>query len=435
MYKNMLYYLMKRGIIMYIKRNIEEKVISMSKQFPVIMITGPRQVGKSTLLNYISNNEKINATYVTLDNIRNRTLAIEDPELFLETYKPPLIIDEFQYAPNLLSYIKIIVDEARLNEMFYDGEKIQTLYYLTGSQNFLAMEEVTESLAGRISLIDLYGLSNRELTGEKPELFIPEIEKLKKNNISTEYTNVDELFERIFKGSYPEIYKNKNIALENYFESYIKTYIERDIRKLINITDEIKFMKFMTSIAARTGQELNLTEISNDAEISNTTASDWLSILVNTGLVVLIEPYTTNIIKRVVKRPKLYFMDTGLACYLTKYPNAKILEVSAYSGHIFETFVITEIIKSFTNNGLNYKRYLYYYRDNNGREIDLIIDYNNKLYPIEIKKSKNPGKEATKHFCVLDDLNKEKSKGIVLCMANEIFPLDKDNYLVPIRYI
>lgn len=420
---------------MYIKRNIEEKVISMSKQFPVIMITGPRQVGKSTLLNYISNNEKINATYVTLDNIRNRTLAIEDPELFLETYKPPLIIDEFQYAPNLLSYIKIIVDEARLNEMFYDGEKIQTLYYLTGSQNFLTMEEVTESLAGRISLIDLYGLSNRELTGEKTELFIPEIEKLKKNNISTQYTNVDELFERIFKGSYPEIYKNKNIALENYFESYIKTYIERDIRKLINITDEIKFMKFMTSIAARTGQELNLTEISNDAEISNTTASDWLSILVNTGLVVLIEPYTTNIIKRAVKRPKLYFMDTGLACYLTKYPNAKILEVSAYSGHIFETFVITEIIKSFTNNGLNYKRYLYYYRDNNGREIDLIIDYNNKLYPIEIKKSKNPGKEATKHFCVLDDLNKEKSKGIVLCMANEIFPLDKDNYLVPIRYI
>ena len=191
----------------------------------------------------------------------------------------------------------------------------------------------------------------------------------------------------------------------------------------------------MVSIAARTGRELNLTEISNDAEFSNTTTNDWLSILVNTNLMVLIEPYTTNIIKRVVKRPKLYFMDTGLAYYSTKYPNAKILEASAYSGHNFKTFVVTEIIKSFTNNGLNYKRYLYYYRDNNGHEIDLIIDYNNKLYPPEIKKSKNPGKEAIKHFGVLDDLNKEVSNSIVLCMINELFPLDKDNYLVHIKYI
>lgn len=420
---------------MYINRNIEEKVVELSKQFPVLMITGARQVGKSTLLNYINNLKEEKVTYVSLDKIQNRILAVEEPELFLETYKPPVIIDEFQYAPNLLSYVKIKVDEARLDEMFNNGKSVETLYYLTGSQSFLTMEKASETLAGRVGIIDLYGLSNRELNGLESRPFIPEIEALRKEEVTTKYNTVQELYKRIFKGSYPEIYKNEDISLENYFDSYVKTYIERDIRKLINITDEIKFMKFMVSVAARTGQELNITEIANDAEISSTTANDWLSILKNTGLIVLLEPYTQNVIKRVVKRPKLYFMDTGLACYLTKYPNAEVLEASAYSGHIFETFVISEIIKSFTNNGMDAKRYLYYYRDNNGHEIDLIIDYNNKLYPIEIKKSKNPGHDAIKNFYVLNDLKKEIAPCVVLCMADSIFPIDAYNYLVPIKYI
>ena len=420
---------------MYINRNIEEKVVELSKQFPVLMITGARQVGKSTLLNYINNLKEEKVTYVSLDKIQNRILAVEEPELFLETYKPPVIIDEFQYAPDLLSYVKIKVDEARLDEMFNNGKSVETLYYLTGSQSFLTMEKASETLAGRVGIIDLYGLSNRELNGLESRPFIPEIEALRKEEVTTKYNTVQELYKRIFKGSYPEIYKNEDISLENYFDSYVKTYIERDIRKLINITDEIKFMKFMVSVAARTGQELNITEIANDAEISSTTANDWLSILKNTGLIVLLEPYTQNVIKRVVKRPKLYFMDTGLACYLTKYPSAEVLEASAYSGHIFETFVISEIIKSFTNNGMDAKRYLYYYRDNNGHEIDLIIDYNNKLYPIEIKKSKNPGHDAIKNFYVLNDLKKEIAPCVVLCMADSIFPIDAYNYLVPIKYI
>ena len=420
---------------MYINRNVEEKILELSKSFPVLMITGPRQVGKSTLLNYIGNLENQTISYVTLDKIDNRSLAIEDPELFLETYKPPVIIDEFQYAPELLSYIKIKIDEARIKEVFSGGETVKTMYYLTGSQNFLAMKDVSETLAGRVGVIDLYGLSNREITNQKSKLFIPEIEKLREEIVSTNYNDIYKVYERIFRGSFPETYKNINISLENYFESYVKTYIERDIRKLINITDEIKFMKFMVSVAARTGQELNLTEIANDAEISSVTAGEWLSILKNTGLVFLLEPYTTNIIKRVVKRPKIYFMDTGLACYLTKYKDEITLEASAYSGHIFETFVISEIIKSFTNSGMNASRYLYYYRDNNGHEIDLIIDYNNKLYPIEIKKGKNPRGDAIKNFFVLKDINKEVAKGIVLCMCDEIFPIDKDNYKVPIRYI
>lgn len=414
---------------MYINRSIEKEINSLSKQFPTILITGPRQVGKTTLLNYIAGK---NINYVSLDNINDRALAVNDPELFLETYKQPLIIDEIQYAPELLSYIKIKVDQARLNSVF-SGNDILTMYYLTGSQSFLSMKNITESLAGRVGIIDLYGLSTREINNIKDRLFIPEIELLKKEKINKK--SIDEIFSRIFKGSFPELYKNSELLVDKFYEGYVRTYIERDIRDLIHVTDEIKFMKFMTSIAARTGQELNLNEIANDAEISNPTANDWLSILVNTGLVILIEPYMNNIIKRVVKRPKIYFMDTGLACYLTKYPNSEILAVSAYSGHIFETYVVSEIVKSFTNNGLNAKRHLYYYRDNNQKEIDLIIDYNDKLYPIEIKKSKNPDKNYIKNFDVLKDTKKQIGNGIVLCMIDKIYPIDKDNYCVPIEYI
>lgn len=414
---------------MYINRSIEKELVSLSKQFPTIVITGPRQVGKTTLLNHLAN-DKIN--YVSLDNINDRTLAVNDPELFLETYKYPLIIDEFQYAPELLSYIKIKVDQARIKSV-YSNKEVSTMYYLTGSQSFLSMKNITESLAGRIGIIDLYGLSAREIDNKEDRLFIPEIETLKKEKITKK--TIEEIFSMIFKGSFPELYKNPEISVDKFYDSYVRTYIERDIRDLIKITDEIKFMKFMTSVAARTGQELNLNEIAADTEITNPTANDWLSILVNTGLVVLIEPYMTNIIKRVVKRPKIYFMDTGLACYLTRYLNSETLEVSAYSGHIFETYVVSLIVKSFANNGLNFKRYLYYYRDNNKKEIDLIIEYNDKLYPIEIKKSKKPDINYVKNFNVLNDTKKTIGNGIVLCMIDKIYPIDKNNFCVPIEYI
>ena len=414
----------------YINRNIESVIEKMSKGFPVIMVTGPRQVGKTTMLMHI--NKNIN--YVSLDNLNARDLAISDPELFLETYKAPLVIDEFQYAPNLLSYIKMRVDEARLNNVLNSGKEVTTMYYLTGSQSFLSMKNVSESLAGRVGIIEMYGLSTNELNEKPDKVFIPEITELKKKNISSKCDS-KKLFERIFKGSYPELYTNKSITLDEYYESYVKTYIERDIRDLINISDEIKFMKFMTSIAARTGEELNITTVANDAEISVPTAQAWLSILVNTGLVILLEPFSNNVIKRTIKRPKIYFMDTGLACFLAKYPNAEILEASAYAGHIFETYVVSEIIKTFANNGKNFKRYLFYYMDDKKREIDLIIDYNNKLYPIEVKKGKKPNGECTKNFEVLDSLNNEKGKGIVLCMSDEIFPIDRNNYYVPVSYI
>lgn len=379
---------------------------------------------------------KINkdVNYISLDDLNARALALSDPEFFLETYGTPLIIDEFQYAPNLLSYIKIRVDKERFERINESAQNAIALYYLTGSQSFVSMKNISESLAGRVGVVEMNALATAELLGADNESFIPKIDLLKEKKIVRK-NNSQELFKRIFMGSYPELYINNNLTAENFYANYVKTYIERDIRDLINIADEVKFMKFMTSIAARTGEELNITSVANDAEISVPTADKWLSILVNTGLVILLEPFSNNVIKRTIKRPKIYFMDTGLACYLAKYPSAPILEASSYAGHIFETYVISEIVKSYINNGKDYKRYLFYYRDEKKREIDLLIYSENILYPMEIKKGKFPNGESIKNFNVLDKLNIKVAPGVILCMIDNIFPIDRSNYYVPIDYI
>ena len=418
----------------YIKRSVENKLEQLSKSFPVIMITGSRQVGKTTLLNNLQKQSKSEINYVSLDNLSVRALAKEEPELFLERYKAPLIIDEFQYAPDLLSYIKIIVDEKKQEHL--ENEKVQSmgLYYLTGSQVFHTMKSVSESLAGRVGILELYPLSNREIENKNEDFFLPIYENLE-NKEKTKRLDVDKVYEKILKGSYPELYSNPNIEPRDFFESYIKTYIERDIRELINVKDETKFLKFIESVAVRTGQELNINDISNSIEINNMTAQNWLSILVSTGLVYLLQPYSNNNISRIVKRPKLYFMDTGLACYLAGYMDSITLEKSAFNGAIFETYVITEIIKSFANAGLDSRKYLYYYRDNNGKEIDLLIIYNNTVYPLEIKKSFNPGKQAIKNFDVVNNFGLEIGNGGVICLAKDLFPLDKNNNLIPIELL
>lgn len=419
----------------YIKRTMEKTVEKMKKSFPVIMITGPRQVGKTTLLSIMADknkNEKIN--FISLDDLNARALAIEDPELFLRTYEMPLIIDEFQYAPNLLSYIKMIVDKKRLENLKDNNVKCNGLFYLTGSQAFETMENVTESLAGRIAILDMNGLTNREIENMEDEVFLPDLEVLK-NKKKTEILSTIQVFDKIIKGSYPEIYKNKEIDRNEYFETYIRTYIERDIRQLINVQDEIKFLKFISNVAVRTGQELNLSDICNGVGITNVTAEKWLSILKNTGIIYLLQPYSNNNVARIVKKPKVYFMDTGLACYLAGYMDSITLEKSAYNGAIFETYVISEIIKSYINNGFDAKKYLYYYRDNNGKEIDLLIIKNNIVYPIEIKKSANPGKEAIKNFSVINKFGLEVGNGGVICMKSEIFPIDKENNYIPIELI
>lgn len=417
----------------YINRTLEKIVKKTIGNFPVIAITGPRQVGKTTLLEYLSQNmyEKVN--YVSLDDLLLRSQANEDPELFLRTHETPLIIDEFQYAPKLLNYIKIKVDEMRKNTLFKNQDS-KTLYFLTGSQVFSAMKNITESLAGRIAILDLYGLSSRELNGLEEKIFIPDISLLKEKK-KTKKVSTLELFEKIINGSYPELNSNSSLNREVFYQSYIKTYIERDVRDLIKVKDETKFIKFLSSVAARTGYEYNASLIANDIEIDSKTVDEWMSILVNTHLVFLLNSYSNNTVQRVIKRPKIIFMDTGLACFLAGFLTPETLEKSSYSGQIFENYIISEIIKSYTNNGYDAHRHLYYYRDKEKREIDLLIGYNNVIYPVEIKKSANPGREAFKNFEVVKKFNLQVGTGVVLCMINEILALEEDRYFVPIEYI
>ena len=418
----------------YINRTIETKLDEMYGNFPSILITGARQSGKSTVLQYIANMKKENINEVSLDDLNERAMAIEDPETFLRLHGVPLIIDEFQYAPNLLSYIKIKIDEARKNEMFGDGTKVGTLYFLTGSQVFETMENITESLAGRVGIIDLYPLSTREIYGLKEDIFIPNIDLIK-NKQPLKYEYLDNVFERIFRGSYPELYKNTEINIETFFSSYLRTYIERDVRKIINIQDEPKFLKFISSLAARTGQEFNASDIAKDVGIDSETVNKWTGVLSNTYIIFLLQPHMNNNVGRIIKRPKIYFMDTGLACYLTGYVSPETLQKSAYSGQIFETYVISEIIKSYTNNQSDPKKHLYYYRDNNGKEIDLLVIDGDNIYPVEIKKGANPDKDSIKNFNIVKKFEMNSPNGCVICLTKDIHAINENNYMIPIEYI
>ena len=404
---------------MYIKRALESKIKYLSEHFPVVMVCGARQVGKTTLLKkFAESNPDIK--YVTLDYPRIRQLAREDPELFLQQYSTPVIIDEIQYAPELLPYIKIKADET----------KEKGLYFLTGSQMFHMTDKVSESLAGRVGILSMYSMSRAEIEGRESRAFLPsDIRDV------TSQDNITDIFSKILKGGMPGIVSDPDMNTEDFYGSYLQTYIERDIRNLVNIQNEGKFLRFISCLAARTGQEVNLDDISKDVEIDRKTADGWLSVLVSSGLVFLLNPYSGNTIKRIVKRPKMYFMDTGLACYLSMWNNSRALEISAMAGAMFETYVISEIIKGYVNNGIDVRSRLFYYRDNNGKEIDLLILDNGKLYPVEIKKSADPGKTALKNFSVLSSLPEETGEGAVLCMSSMVIPLDSMNRIVPIGCI
>ena len=404
---------------MYIKRSLEIRVKEMAEHFPVVLVCGARQVGKTTLLKKVAE-DMSDIQYVTLDHPRIRELAKTDPELFLQQYAAPVIIDEIQYAPELLPYIKIKVDEQRIN-----GQ-----YYLTGSQMFNMMSNVSESLAGRVGILSMYSLSRAEIEGRDSIPFNPSAIK----NLTSDDV-ISDIFDKILRGGMPQIISDPGLSYEDYYGSYMQTYIERDIRDLINIKNESKFIKFISCVAARTSQEVNHADLAKDVDIDRKTADNWLSILVTSGIVVLLHPYFGNTIKRIVKRPKMYFMDTGLACYLSMWNNARALELSAMAGAMFENYVISEIYKSYANNGIEARSRLTFYRDNNGKEIDLMIIENGKLYPIEIKMNADPGKNALKNFSVLDSLQEEIAEGAVLCMSSSIIPLDAKNKLVPIKAI
>lgn len=401
---------------MYIERKIESQLKYLAAHFPVVVVSGARQTGKTTLVKETFGSRE-NVTYVTLDYPRIRNLAKNDPELFLQQYQTPVIIDEIQYAPELLPYIKIQVDENRK-----PGQ-----YYLTGSQMFRMMKNVSESLAGRVGLLSLFGFSRSEVYA-KPEVpFLPSnthIEKSKETVIT--------VFDRIFRGSMPQLVVDPELSPEAYFNAYMQTYIERDIRDLLELKNESKFLKFVSCAAARTGQELNLSDIGRDVGIDSKTADNWMSILINSGIVCLIQAFSGNTIKRIIKRPKLYFMDTGLACYLSLWNDPRVLERSAMAGAMFETYVVSEIIKQYANAGLDIRSRLTYYRDNNGKEIDLIIERNGRLFPVEIKKSADPGKTAIRNFSVMESLSDNIGTGAVICLSSQQYPLDANKIVIPI---
>ncbi|HBK01757.1 MAG TPA: ATPase [Clostridiales bacterium] len=413
---------------MYIERTIEQTVKKLSFEFPVIVLTGARQVGKSTMLQMI---KEENMNYVTLDDLDVRNLAVNDPKYFLEQYSYPLLIDEIQHAANLLPYIKMIVDEKSLKNL-KNNEPTKPLFWLTGSQQFNVMKNISESLAGRVGVLSLYSLSLSEITCRASSPFSPKIAELKKKNIS-QTLDSKQIFERIYRGGMPKIVVQA-VDRNNYFSSYLNTYIERDVRQLLNVGKTLEFYNFMQYIAVRTAQEVNYNSIAGDIGIDSKTVKNWLSILEASGIIYLLQPYYSNLPNRIIKSPKLYFMDTGLCSYLAKYPDAQTLEVGALGGAIFETFVVSEIIKNLTSHGIDPRMCLYYYRDKEQKEIDLIYVEGDTLYPVEIKKGVSPS-NPDKNFDVLEKYSKDVATGIVLCMSKSLQPINKNCWLVPIEYI
>ncbi len=402
---------------MYIKRHLEEVVLKYSGIFPVVLVTGPRQVGKTTMLKEIATEGR---RYITLDNPLDRELAKRDPGLFIQRYSPPVLIDEIQYAPELLTHIK----------MYVDSHKRMGDFWLTGSQMFHMMKGVSESLAGRVGILSMLGLSNSEIIERKNNVFLNEPSDMEKRILSED--NVQKVFERIYKGSMPALFDREH-DLEAFYSSYLNTYIQRDIKDLTQVADELSFVRFLQACAARTSHMVNYSELAKDVGISSPTAKQWLSILISSGIVALVEPYFNNALKRIVKAPNMYFIDTGLCAYLTRWTNPESMEVSAMAGAFFETYVISEIIKSYINFGK--RPPVFYYRDSDQKEIDLIIETNGVLYPIEIKKSTNPGRDSIRHFSVLEKTGMTIGKGSVICLCDDIYYINHRNFFAPVGVI
>lgn len=418
---------------MYIKRNIEELVQKTEKGFKAVLITGARQVGKSTLLKHIYGGRK----YITFDDPVLLSETKREPGLFFRNNKPPMILDEVQYISDLFPYIKIECDKT---------EK-KGLFQMTGSQQYHLMKNVSESLAGRIAVLELAGLSLREIQGEafnRP--FIPTVNYLEEREKTVKHC--EDLWEIIHKGGYPALY-DENVDWQTFYASYVQTYIDRDINDLTNIKDKLKFTQFLTAIAARSGQILNYSSIAEQLEISSVTVKEWISVLEASGIIYILQPFSNSALNRAIKTPKLYFRDTGLACYLTRYPTAETAMNGAMAGALFETFAVSEVLKSFSNAGLDYRMYVTYYRgkdkirrQQNGQkaeqesEIDLLIEEGDTIYPIEIKLSANPRLSMTNAFDMIDKITgKKRGNGVVICMYEAVQWLNERTVAIPIEYI
>lgn len=405
---------------MFINRHIISYIEKMATQFKVLLVVGSRQVGKSTLLQkkFLPNYD-----YVVLDDYSELDIALTDPALFFKNHNLPIIIDEVQRAPNIFLHIKLLADKS--------SEKGKII--LTGSQSYKLLSSVADSLSGRICIIEMSSLSMREkfeinFTKE----FLPTKEYI--NERSQNLKSYNSVWKHIFRGSLPALFDDL-IDWESFYRSYVRTYIDRDVAEFVNVKNLVKFNNFMKCIASRTGELFNAESISRDVGVSLKTIQEWTSILESSGIIKLLHPYENNITNRTVKTPKVYFMDTGLVCYLVGWSNENVAMNGAMSGALFETFVVSEIIKSYYNSGHDAQK-IYFYRDKDKKEIDLVIEKDNVLYPIEIKKSARPNIEMTKNFNVLSKINGKKiGHGCIICQVEKKFELSNDVTALPLEFV
>ena len=407
----------------YIKRHMESLVLDLSASWPVILLTGPRQAGKTTMLKRLAESEGAGRGYVSLDDLTLREMARSDPKMFLQLHQPPVLIDEVQYAPELFTYIKIHVDEHHLPGGFW----------LTGSQIFKMMRGVQESLAGRVALLHMSPLSQREISGAEGRPFTTDFDSLLAEAQTFVPQTVTDVFQRLWEGCMPGLVSGEAKDRNVYYSSYLSTYVERDVRGLSGSMDALKFLRFVTSVAARTAQMVNYKSIADNADIDQSTAKAWMNILETLGLVFMLYPFSNNVLKRTVKTPKLYFYDTGLVCYLTRWSSPEVAAEGAMSGALLENFAVSEIVKGYQNAGL--EPFLHYYRDRDNREIDVVLEQDGRLCPLEIKKTTTPDRRILRTFDVLDRSPLKPGPGAVLCLAERFSAFDRDHFIVPIGMI
>lgn len=405
----------------YLHRLAEDKFYKINKTFPVVLVCGPRQVGKTTMLKELSNND--NRTYVTLDDLDIRTLANNDPKLFFQKYKTPILIDEIQYAPNLFSYIKIMADEHQI-----PGE-----FWLTGSQSYKIMKNVTETLAGRIGIINMYSLTYNESIQNFHTISVKFDFGSLSNINNPPKIDINSAFNYIYNGGMPKVVSSNEISRSTYFSSYINSYLMRDVMEFGKISDTVRFNKFLSACASQVANTVNYANLALAADISQPTAKEWLEILQGMGIVYLIEPYFNNTLKRLTKTPKLYFYDTGLCSYLARIPSAESLSVSSFAGAYFENFVMNQFVIKYQL--LEYAPNIYFYRDSDKNEIDIILEDFDGVTPLEIKLTANPNTHDLAKFKILDNLKIKVKPGGIICLIDSLFPSQNNNSLIPVSLI
>ena len=407
---------------MFVQRHLESELLEANQFFPVLLLTGARQVGKTTLLSKIA---EPNRRFVSLDPLDVRAKAKDDPRLFLEDNPPPVIIDEIQYVPELLPYIKANVDEMRRT----NPDKAPGMYWLTGSQKFELMEGVSESLSGRIGIFNMHPLSNREIFGKESQPFLPEHFAVgEKQPLSS-----PDMFHRIWLGAYPELFcsRSPDKHWTAFYQSYVQTYLERDIRKLTQVADLNVFYAFLKASAARSGQMLNYSDLARDSGISVPTATKYMSLLETSGIAKLLYPYSTNQSAPMVSTPKMYFLDTGLMAYLTDWTNPQVLQSGAAAGHFFETWCVSEILKSYSNAGIEASIYYFRTKERRPSEIDVLIVKDGTIYPAEVKKSAKLDKNDVKQFSKLATFKMPVGTGALLSLYPEVTHINEQVLAIP----